>query len=53
MTFPSCYGKFVCLDDCVVSCALWEECMIESEIQEDYEDWEDDYPYELRGVENG
>lgn len=38
MTLPSCYGSFVCLDDCVVSCPVWEDCMFESEEEDRYEE---------------
>lgn len=38
-----CYGHFVCLDDCVVSCPVWEECMAEEE-REDSEDEEEIEP---------
>lgn len=27
---PKCFGNFVCLDDCVCSCIMWEDCMFES-----------------------
>lgn len=32
---PSCYGRFVCMDDCMVSCAYWEECMYSLEGEDD------------------
>lgn len=28
---PDCYGEFICLDDCIVSCYYWENCMFENE----------------------
>lgn len=31
---PKCFGVFDCLDDCVVSCAYWEECMEASNSKE-------------------
>jgi hypothetical protein len=34
---PSCFGEFVCMDDCMCSCPFWEECMFESEEREDEE----------------
>ena len=34
---PNCFGAFVCLDDCVVSCAYWEECKQENENPDDDE----------------
>jgi hypothetical protein len=34
---PECFGRFVCLDDCMVSCAYWEECMEASEEEEEEE----------------
>lgn len=32
---PSCFGEFVCMDDCMCSCPFWEECKSESEDRED------------------
>lgn len=34
---PNCYGRFVCLDDCLVSCPYWEDCMQEADDHEDGE----------------
>lgn len=35
---PSCYGEFVCMDDCIVSCKYWEDCMERSNQSEQDED---------------
>jgi len=33
---PDCFGLFVCMDDCVVSCPFWEDCMFEADEEDDY-----------------
>jgi hypothetical protein len=40
MKLPECFGQeaYFCLDDCVVSCPYWEECLMAGEEEDDDEE---------------